>query len=204
MLARRFSQCSSATGLVALCLTGPLQANEWHDTIRGGLMGAAAGAIVAELDDDLDRGRLIPVFSAIGALSGYAWNRANSGRPAREDYDAFSNQPYPPYSYGPVRQRIVRTSRPNQIPVSPQSNSPQNTTSLATQSNHPNIQLVPMSLMLPNGNALIINVLKTPAGYIGPKGKRYTQQPTSAAILSEISAADSSSSHLPKPTTAQD
>lgn len=162
-------------------VAGQTRADALKDTVRGGLLGAAAGALVSELDDDYDARYTIPFFTGIGALTGYAVheNRHPRGRygSARRHayYLPYMALPYAWYSHRypasryfrkPPRRETRKTQPPQPKAVD----------------RHPGVTLIPVPITLRNGMVIPIHLFKVGDRYTGPQGESYETLPDAETL----------------------
>jgi hypothetical protein len=126
------------------------------EALRGGLVGAAFGALVSELDHAVDPGVAIPVFAGLGALAGYA--RAKDGD--RHNRASSWRGPYASYP----RRTTVSAQKKRTL--------------------HPGVSLMSVPITLANGMQVKITIFNLNGRYVGPKGEHYDSLPT-ADMLSE-------------------
>jgi hypothetical protein len=158
------------------------------DALRGGLMGAAFGALVSELDHAVDPGLTIPVFAGFGALAGYAWdkdwdrhNRSSCWQGSRYDrrygHSSYAWRGpyawYPRMAYAPIRRTRRATPRSTPAVAAPK---PRNL--------HPGVSLMSVPITLANGMQVKITIFNLNGHYVGPKGEHYDSLP-SAEMLAE-------------------
>jgi hypothetical protein len=169
--------------LVVCGLVSQLQAGAWEDTIRGGLIGAAGGALIAELTDE-DARITVPLFSSIGALTGYAIheNRRYPHRYRHHSYYLpYLALPYAhyPYSYRSYHryQEPVRTTHTKKSDAGVQVQQPIN--------RHPGVERVSVPITLRNGTVVPIRLFKRENGYTGPRGEFYETLPDAATLAQQ-------------------
>ncbi len=168
-----------------LVATGHAHADALDDTVSGGLLGAAAGVLVSEMSDDYDASYTIPLFTGIGALTGYSLHESRHHHGSHGSYhnDAY----YLPYlalpyawyyhrrpssgsGYGYYRGPLLRKTR-KQPPPQPKA-----------VSRHPGVTLIPVPITLRNGSVVPIHVLKLGDHYTGPQGESYETMPNAATL----------------------
>jgi len=155
-----------------------------EDTLRGGLLGAAAGALVSGFSDDDDARQTIPLFASIGALTGYAIYQGNRDRSNYYTSGAAYGLPYLalPYAWYVSRHPSYRYRRSEApVPVSPvkirRMPAP-----VPPVGRHPGVRLIPVPVTLPNGTVVPINILKLGDRYIGPRGEAYESMPDANSL----------------------
>lgn len=175
---------------VLLLLAGHACADALKDTVRGGLLGAAAGALVSELDDNYDARYTIPFFTGIGALTGYA---IHENRQHRDHHGAYRRHAYylpymalpyawyhhrrpaygygNDYDYGYYREPLPRRDTRKPPPPQPKA-----------VDRHPGVTLIPVPITLRNGTVVPIHVLKLGERYTGPQGESYETMPDAATL----------------------
>ncbi len=180
--------------LSMLAATIPTRAGDSEDALRGGLVGAAFGALLGEIDDSIDVGTTIPVFAGLGALTGYAWDRDwdrhhrghyryrhGSYGNRRRRYRYWDEYPwrYPRLhlSY-PVAARTEKTTNKKKRVARP---------APATPNRHPGVSLVTVPITLKNGMVVDIRILKLGDRYFGPKGEAYDTKPSPEVLASRYS-----------------
>ncbi len=154
------------------------------ETVRGGLLGAAAGALVSSLSEDDDARYTIPFYTGLGALTGYAvYQHQGGGRRyaygPRRRYPSGAAYGLPylalPYAAWHVhRPRPYRADSPAAGRTTPPAPLPVN--------RHPGVRLIPVPVSLPNGTVTPITILKLGERYIGPRGETYEQMPDAATL----------------------
>ena len=172
--------------LVILLSTSPSFASRSGDTIRGGLIGAATGALLAGLHPDVSSRTAVPVLAGVGALTGYTmheYRHRNNYRhhrgvdvsPSFYNYYPYavpyqvrhSRSPYRPApGWGPVAIKMIRAH-----------------TQAATRSRqqtdrHPGVTLIPVTFQLDNGMSLTIHVARIGDQFVGPRGETYSELPS--------------------------
>ncbi len=167
--------------LIATCQS---RADALKDTVRGGLLGAAAGALISELDDDYDARYTIPFFTGIGALTGYAVheNRNPSGRRYGSHrrhayYLPYMALPYAWYSHRYPATRYMREPPPRAI-----RNPPPRKPQPKAIDRHPGVSLIPVPITLRNGTVIPIHLFKVGERYTGPQGETYEHLPDAATL----------------------
>lgn len=151
-----------------------------EDTVRGGLLGAAAGALVSEFSDDDDPGRTIPFFAGLGALTGYAvhhHSRRDWGPRRHHPYGAAYGLPYLALPYAWYASRHPG-GRWRVIPAPPPAGGVRKTPDpVPPADRHPGVRLIPVPVSLPNGAVVPITILRLGDRYIGPRGEAYPSMP---------------------------
>ena len=176
---RSFILCLLALGLVARGAS----ADDWGNTLRGGLVGAALGAIVGH-NTDLTTEFAVPAFAAVGALVGYGYDHRSSdpyayGNGYTSDPGYYRNGYYNPrarYTSYPYRPRYANNHRRQDKPAKLKNPSP---AELAPKHDlTPGVELVTVPLTLPSGTTFNLRLLKLPDHYVGPQGETYADLPT--------------------------
>ena len=191
----------AGVALFAAALQPAARAESWEDALRGGLLGAAVGAIVGHNSSDLDTSVAVPAFAAAGALLGYAYDRDGAyygydpylgygydsyGYPhhRRHGYDRDWDRPYwrswryrnRPYPYRQPQYRVIRDARPPRevvvVPRAPRTPPPD------PVNRHPGVELMMVPIATSNGTPIDIRILLVNGLYIGPKGEVYEEKPT--------------------------
>jgi hypothetical protein len=157
---------------VLLILAGNARADAWKDTVRGGLWGAAAGVLVSELSDDYEARYTIPLFTSIGALTGYSINKNRDAY-----YLPYLALPYAWYSHRRPAYRYYR--EPPRPIVHKQEQTPAPPKSI---DRHPGVTLIPVPITLRNGTVIPIHILKLGDRYTGPQGEAYEHLPDAATL----------------------
>jgi len=153
-------------------------ADAWRDTVRGGLWGAAAGALVSELSDNYEPRHTIPLFTSIGALTGYAIHKNRDAY-----YLPYLALPYAWYSHRPgygYRRPAYRYYR--QPPHAAVRQPKQESTPAKTVDRHPGVTLIPVPITLKNGLVIPIQILRLGERYTGPQGESYEKLPDAATL----------------------
>lgn len=195
---------------IALALSCSLLiAGDKEDALRGGLIGAAFGALLGEIDDSVDMGTTVPVFAGLGALTGYAY-----------DSDAYRHDPYPPRYDSYHRYRPYRRHRPyyghyrwyhdpwyypglsrryavrpvpqvivHQNPKTKTKSKPKTKTKPAAPpaQRHPGVSLHTVPVTLSNGMHVAIRIIKVNNHYYGPQGEPYDTLPTADTLAERYS-----------------
>ncbi len=167
-----------------LAAAGQAHADALKDTVRGGLLGAAAGVLVSELSDDYDARYTIPLFTGIGALTGYSLHDSRHDRGRHGSYRrhayylpymalpyAWYNHRRPAYGYGYDREPPPRRDTRKPPPPQPKA-----------VDRHPGVTLIPVPITLRNGTVIPIHVLKLGDRYTGPQGESYETMPDAATL----------------------
>jgi len=153
-------------------------ADAWRDTVRGGLLGAAAGALVSEFSDGDDARYTIPLFTSIGALTGYAIHKNRDAY-----YLPYLALPYAWYShrqgYGHRRPAYRYYRQPPRATVRQPKQKP---TPAKTVDRHPGVSLIPVPVTLKNGLIIPIQILKLGERFTGPQGESYETLPDAATL----------------------
>ena len=175
-----------------LLLARPATAGDWDDTLRGGLIGGAFGALVSGLDG-VDARTSVPAFAALGALAGYGrdrgWYRSRRYDDCWVDYgwpDARGRYYDDDWRWLNRRQyrRYVRDARPMMIDRSPvdatvaRSDEPPR----PAPDLHPGVSIVVVPITLPRGMTVELRILKLGTRYIGPQGEPYDTLPTAEQL----------------------
>jgi hypothetical protein len=142
--------------MAAILIASITYGGNGKEALRGGLVGAAFGALVSELDHAVDPGVAIPVFAGLGALAGYA-------RARDEDRHNRASSWRGPYASYPRRATISAKK---------------------TRSRHPGVSLTSVPITLANGMKVNITLFNLNGHYVGPKGEHYDSRPT-AEMLAE-------------------
>jgi hypothetical protein len=175
--------------LIASIAAGTASAGDaLQDTLRGGLLGAAAGVLVSEFRDDDDARYTIPFFTGLGALTGYAVHQSR-----RDDRDSYGPRrhrrlggaayglPYLalPYAWYTARHPAYRRhddysapTRRRQAPVPPVPPVRQ-----PPADRHPGVRLIRVPVPLPNGSTVPVTILNLGNRFIGPRGEAYETMP---------------------------
>ncbi|MDA0990149.1 MAG: hypothetical protein O3A51_05295 [Verrucomicrobia bacterium] len=175
------------------------RADSWDEALRGGLVGAAVGAIVGHNSSDLDTAVAIPAFAAAGALLGYAYDQYDGDADSRywvsDPYDSpryrrhYRNRGYRydhrssglHYGYPYSARRYYRVQRP--APVRPPVIVPkQEAPVVAPPNRHPGVTLIKIPITTAAGLTLDINVLKVGNQFVGPQAERYESLPTAEQL----------------------
>jgi len=168
-------------------MAGSAGAGDGDDALRGGLIGAAFGALLGEIDHGVDSEVAIPLFAGLGALAGYTWDREwdcydddyryyrrYGRRRGRYRYRHGVSWPYEPLPllYTPYSTRAItvprkkKAAKPSAPPAPP-------------VDRHPGVSLVTVPITLKNGMQVDIRILKLGGErYVGPKGETYDSLPT--------------------------
>lgn len=160
--------------LVAAIEQGIQAGDAFKQSVRGGLLGAAAGILVSELNDDMDARMTIPLFTSLGALTGYAihYDRSRRSRPGRRAYGLpYLALPYAAWATHPSRRHTVFTQGTQAPETSGRHPSP------PVINRHPGVKLIPVQMTLPNGTLLELTLFKTGDHYTGPRGEHYERLP---------------------------
>ena len=178
--------------ITCLILTTPALGSSRSETLRGGLVGAATGALLAELSSDISSRTAIPLFAGVGALTGYARYQHRN----RDDYAYYRYRSSPDwqYSYGGhpyyhprgYRQRWNRPRHHIATPVriAPIIRAAQQTATTRPQpeNRHPGVVQIPVQIKTPTGFPLTITIMRTGNQYVGPRGETYPEMPTAAQL----------------------
>lgn len=176
--------------LSVFLMAGSAAAGDGDDALRGGLVGAAFGALLGEIDHGIDTEVAIPLFAGLGALAGYTWDREwdyydhdyryhrrYGRRRSPYRYRHGVSWPYEPLPllYSPYPTRIVRTAQQKKEKkvVKPPTPPPDR---------HPGVSLVTVPITLKNGMQVDIRILKLGERYVGPKGEAYDALPTAEVL----------------------
>lgn len=160
---------------ILLVLAGHARADALEDTVRGGLLGAAAGVLVSELGDDYDARYTIPLFTGIGALTGYAVHHNHGAY-----YLPYLALPYAWYSHRYPTTRHYRETPPRN--KRRQSPGPQPRPQPKAVDRHPGVTLIPVPVTLRNGIIVPIHILRLGERYTGPQGETYETMPDAATL----------------------
>lgn len=167
--------------IMLLTLITPSYGDALEDTIRGGLIGAAGGALISELSDNHDARYTIPFFASIGALTGYA-THDNRHHDARRHgcYLPYLALPYGWHHYRPSANRRYHHREKPTIRKQP---------SLKTKpiNRHPGITRITIPITLKNGTVLPIHLFKVGVHYTGPQGETYDSRPDAAVLQQRYS-----------------
>jgi hypothetical protein len=164
------------------------------DALRGGLIGAALGAIVGNNSSDIRQEVAIPVGAALGALAGYHWNRY-SGWYDDWSYDRWDRYRdrgwYDGYRYDYRHPRYAPRRRSSrtvyvEVPVAVKSEAPSGPAGPKRDASslHPGISLVRIPVTMANGVTVDVRILEVNGRYVGPRGEIYRGMPT-AEMLAE-------------------
>ncbi len=169
-------------------LTNPSLGSRSGDTIRGGLIGAATGALLAGLHSDISSRTAVPVMAGFGALAGYARHEYR-----HRDYYGHQGVGYAPsfYTYYPyaVPYRVQHTRSPYPYRAAP-SLGPVAINAIRQQARaaagrqqrptdrHPGVTLVPVTFQLDNGMLLTIHLARIGNQFVGPRGETYSELPS--------------------------
>lgn len=167
-----------------LVVAGHARADALKDTLRGGLLGAAAGALVSELSDDYDARYTIPFFTGIGALTGYAVheNRHPRGRRYGTTRRHAYYLPYMALPYAWYHHRYPATRDYRATPPRAASKQPPRKTQPETIDRHPGVTMVPVPITLRNGTVIPIHLFKVGDHYTGPQGESYETLPDTETL----------------------
>jgi len=163
---------------VLLTLAGNASADAWEETVTGGLLGAAAGVLVSELSDDYDAHYTIPLFTGLGALTGYAISHNHDAYYlpylalpyAWYSHRSWNSYHRPAYRYYQEPRRLI-VHKHKQTPQPPKKND-----------RHPGVTLIPVPITLRNGSVVPIHVLKLGDRYTGPQGESYETMPNATML----------------------
>lgn len=191
-----------AVAMLALPLAG--RADDWDGALRGGLLGAAIGAIVGHNSDDISSSVAVPAFAAAGALLGYVWDQNDWG--GGYDNDGYHHNDYPyrysPYGYGygnaygrygygsgygynrydDYRRPVYR--RPDSRDESRSRKRGPSVTGLGNHNLQPGVELVSVPMPLPGGHMVDIKLIRLAQGYVGPQGEHYDELPDGNTLAS--------------------
>ena len=163
------------------------------DTLRGGLIGAAIGAIVGHNSSDINSEIAVPAFAAAGALLGSAYHHDRyasyhyaSGHDGWDYHYPRHGYRYYPRYYTPrhryhharryydrdlrYRKRVTKIRKKKQQPIIKPANL------------HPGIQITIVSVPLANGSTVDFRILETNGRFVGPKGEPYAAMPSAEAL----------------------
>ena len=175
---------------LALSLIGGYaRAGDGDDALRGGLVGAAFGALLGEIDHGIDSEVAIPLFAGLGALAGYTWDREwdyydtdynyysrygrRHGRYRRRHGVSWPYDPLP-LRYSPYAIHMV--SRPRKEKQQARAPAP-------APDRHPGVSLVTVPITLKNGMQIDVRILKLGEDrYVGPQGEAYDSLPTAEVL----------------------
>lgn len=163
-----------------------------QDAVRGGLLGAAAGALVSEFSDDDDPRYTIPFFTGLGALTGYAVHQSRRDdryaygprRHRRSFGGAAYGLPYLalPYMYYSSRRPGYERSFSTPTYFSKEQRPSPTRRAPAAANRHPGVRLIPVPVSMPNGTVVPITILKLGDRFIGPRGEAYETMPDAGEL----------------------
>lgn len=196
--------------LVVLCLAVRCaSADEWDDALRGGLVGAALGAIVGHNSDMRDE-FAIPAFAAAGALIGYGSGDGWWGNDHHHDGYAYGDDGYwaddgwrdgwGRYHSGPRYYRYDDVYGPrydghHRYSKAPKPHKPSPSELAPRHDLTPGVELVDVPITLPGGTVYNVRFIKLSNLYIGPQGETYAELPTTDMLAQR---------YLPKKQAATD
>jgi hypothetical protein len=157
-------------------ITGWSRADAWKDALQGGLIGAAAGGVVAELSDD-DARYTIPLFASIGALTGYAIHEDRHHHHRYGYTLPYLALPYSWYVWRRPTRHVYRSNHPTKKPVITQT----------PIDRHPGVSRITVPITLKNGTVLPIHLFKIGNTYTGPQGETYTSRPDATTLQERYS-----------------
>ena len=165
------------------------------DSLRGGLIGAAIGAIVGHNSSDIDTEVAVPAFAAAGALLGSQydsdwfssscdyddWRYRRSYHPHhRYGYHRGYHDPYYRYPRHHVRRFARKLKRVAKAPK-------QKREVVAQPENlHPGITFTLVRVPMTNGTSIEFRILNVKGRYVGPKGETYDAMPTAAEVEAKL------------------
>jgi hypothetical protein len=161
-----------------------------QDTVRGGLLGAAAGVLVSEFRDDDDARFTIPFFTGLGALTGYAVHQSRGDdrysygpRRHRRLGGAAYGLPYLalPYAWYTARHPSYRRHDDYSAPTR-RRQAPEPSVRQPPADRHPGVRLIRVPVPLPNGSTVPVTILNLGNRFIGPRGEAYETMPDAETL----------------------
>jgi len=178
---------SVLTVLAILASTLCVQGGSRSDVLRGGLVGAATGALVSGLSSDISSRTAIPLFAGLGALTGYSMHNARN----RDYYYAYTPDWHYTYSIHPYAHPIGYRHRWHRPPhymappvrVAPVTHTARNSAASRPVNNrHPGVVRIPIELTTTSGFPLTITITKAGNQYVGPRGEIYPEMPAAIQL----------------------
>jgi hypothetical protein len=178
--------------IVISCLCVSLASSQalGDDSLRGGLIGAAIGAIVGHNSGDIDTEWAVPAFAAAGALLGSEYNNDWYSHSSygyddpwyyRNPHYRHRRYHYAPRYYHHPRHRTYREPRARRHRPQPVKKK-RKSIEVKPANVHPGIAVSIVSVSLANGSAIDFRILKINGRFVGPKGETYETMPAAEQL----------------------
>lgn len=161
------------------------------DSLRGGLIGAAIGAIVGHNSSDINTEIAVPAFAAAGALLGSQSDRDwyspsyepwgyNEGRHYRYDrYHRYGHHA-PGYRYYRPRYHHRHETRPRHRAARVKKKTQRVVAKSADP--HPGVRITVITVPMRNGSSIDFRILEVSGRFVGPQGENYDEMPTTDSL----------------------